>query len=126
MIQIRQQGDFSKLNSFFEKCKEIFQHGELDKYGQRGVEALASATPIDTGKTASSWSYEIVHREGSSSIIFKNSNLTDIGYPIAILIQYGHGTKNGGYVQGIDYINPALKPVFEDMANEAYAEVKKA
>lgn len=126
MIEFRQKGNFSRLNGFFERTKEIFKHGELDKYGRAGVEALESATPRDTGKTAASWSYEIIHREGSASIEFHNSNLTEIGYPIAILIQYGHGTKNGGYVEGIDYINPALKPVFEDMANEAYREVKKA
>ena len=126
MIEFRQKGNFSRLNGFFERTKEIFKHGELDKYGRAGVEALESATPRDTGKTAASWSYEIIHREGSASIEFHNSNLTEIGYPIAILIQYGHGTKNGGYVEGIDYINPALKPVFEYMANEAYRDVKKA
>lgn len=126
MIQVRQKGNFSNLNGFFERCREIFKHGELDKYGRAGVEALSSATPIDTGKTASSWSYEIVHEEGKSSIIFHNSNVTKTGIPVAILLQYGHGTNNGGYVEGIDYINPALKKCFEDMANEAYSEVKRA
>ncbi len=125
MIEIRQKGDFSKLNSFFERCKEIFKHGELDKYGRAGVEALESATPRDTGKTAASWSYEISHKNGSTTITFKNSNTTDYGVPIAILIQYGHGTRNGGFVEGIDYINSALKPVFEEMANDAWKEVTR-
>lgn len=123
MIEFRQQGNFSRLTEFLEKCKESFNFGTLDKYGRAGVEALASATPRDTGKTASSWSYEIVRKKGSTSIVFKNSNMTPQNTPIAILIQYGHGTKNGGYVEGIDYINPALRPIFEDMANQVWKEV---
>lgn len=125
MITIRQEGDFSNLTNFFERCLGLIEKSNLDEYGRRGVEALSSATPIDTGETASSWSYKVVRRVGSASIIFSNSNLTNEGTPIAILIQYGHGTKNGGYVEGIDYINPALRPVFQNMADEIWREVNR-
>lgn len=125
MISFRQEGDFSKATSFLERCKSIFKLSDLDKYGRAGVEALSSATPIDTGKTAASWSYEIVYENNRASIVFKNSNLTNRNVPVAILIQYGHGTKNGGFVQGIDYINPALEPVFKDLANNAWKEVNR-
>ena len=125
MITIRQKGDFSKLTSFLERAKEVVKLSDLDKYGREGVAALSSATPKDTGKTADSWTYDIVHRENSVSIEFSNSNLTDNKVPIAILLQYGHATRNGGYVNGIDYINPALRPVFERMADEAWREVNR-
>lgn len=123
MITIRQEGDFSKLTNFFEKCKSLIDRSNLDKYGRQGVEALSSATPRDTGLTASSWSYEIIRKNNSARLIFKNSNVTSEGTPIAILIQYGHATKNGAWVEGIDYINPALKPVFEGMADNIWREV---
>lgn len=123
MIIVTQKGDFRKLDGFFEKCKNVFKMGELDKYGRAGVKALSDATPVDTGKTASSWYYTIERDDNGVSIIFNNSNMTDIGVPVAILLQYGHGTRNGGYVQGIDYINPALRPVFQNMADEAWREV---
>lgn len=126
MITIRQEGDFSKLTNFFERCKGWINLSNLDKYGRQGVEALASATPKDSGATATSWSYEIVRRgTKSASIIFHNSNLTPHGTPVAILIQYGHATRNGSWVEGIDYINPALRPVFENMANEIWREVTR-
>ena len=125
MITIRQKGDFSKLDNFFERCKEVIKMSELDKYGRAGVKALASATPRDSGKTAESWRYDIVRKDNSISINFSNSNVTDQGVPIAILLQMGHGTGNGGYVKGIDYINPALRPIFREMADEAWREVTK-
>lgn len=125
MIRFRQKGDFSKLNSFFEKVKEAVHLGDLDKYGREGVAALASATPIDTGKTASSWSYEIIRKNGSAMISFNNSNIQN-GVPIAIILQYGHGTRNGGWVQGRDYINPAIRPIFDKIADNAWKEVTKA
>lgn len=125
MITIHQKGNFEKTDSFFEKCLEVFKMGELDKYGVEGVKALAAATPRDSGLTADSWSYEIVRTKNSTSIVFSNSNVTDRGVPIALILQTGHGTGNGGYVQGIDYINPALKPVFQRMADEAWREVNK-
>ncbi len=124
MITFRQKGDFSKLTKFLERAKEVVKLGDLDKYGREGVAALASATPIDSGKTASSWSYEIKHKNGSVSISFYNSNIQN-GVPIAIILQYGHGTRNGGWVQGRDYINPAIQPIFDKIANDAWREVTK-
>lgn len=124
MITFRQKGDFSKLTRYLEKVKSVVKLSDLDKYGKEGVAALASATPVDTGLTASSWSYEIKHQNGRVSITFKNSNIQN-GVPIAIILQYGHGTRNGGWVQGRDYINPAIQPIFDKIANEAWREVTK-
>ena len=124
MITFRQQGDFSKLTRYFERVKEAVKLGYLDKYGQAGVDALASATPLDSGKTASSWYYEVQHGGGTASINFYNSNVNK-GVPIAIILQYGHGTGTGGWVQGRDYINPAIQPIFDKIANEAWREVTK-
>ena len=124
MITFRQKGDFSKLTSFLERVKEAIKLGDLDKYGREGVDALSSATPVRTGLTANSWYYEIEHQNGSVSITFNNSNVNK-GVPIAIILQYGHGTRNGGWVQGRDYINPAIQPVFDRIANEAWEEVTK-
>ena len=122
MITFRQKGDFSKLNRYFEKLKEGIKIGDLDKYGRAGVEALSNATPKDTGQTASSWYYEIKHSNGSVSIQFKNSNVHE-GVPIAVILQYGHGTGTGGWVEGRDYINPAIQPIFDEIANNAWKEV---
>ena len=124
MISFRQKGDFSKLNRYLERVKETVKLGDLDKYGREGVAALSSATPVDTGKTANSWYYEIERQNGSVSITFKNSNINN-GVPIAIILQYGHGTGTGGWVQGRDYINPAIQPIFDRMANDAWKEVTK-
>ena len=124
MISFRQKGDFSKLTSFLERAKETVHLGDLNKYGRQGVAALASATPVDTGKTASSWSYKIENNNGSVSISFENSNVQD-GVPIAIILQYGHGTRNGGWVEGRDYINPAIQPIFDQIVNDAWKEVTK-
>ena len=124
MIQIRQKGDFKKLTSFLEKAKEGLDIGVLDKYGRKGVAALSSATPVDTGLTASSWFYKIENKNGVAKIEFHNSNIQN-GVPIAVILQYGHGTRNGGYVAGIDYINPALQPVFDELAQNAWKEVNR-
>lgn len=124
MITFRQQGDFSKLTRFLERAKEAVHLGDLDKYGQEGVAALAAATPVDSGKTASSWTYEITQSKGSASISFNNTNINN-GVSIAIILQYGHGTRNGGYVQGRDYINPAIQPIFDKIADAAWKEVTK-
>ena len=124
MISFRQKGDFSKLTRFLERAKESVKIGDLDKYGREGVAALSSATPIDSGKTANSWSYEITNKNGSVTISFNNSNIQN-GVPIAIILQYGHGTKNGGWVQGRDYINPAIQPVFDEIVDKAWREVTK-
>lgn len=122
MITFRQKGDFSKLNHYFEKLKEGIKIGDLDKYGRAGVEALSNATPKDTGQTASSWYYEIKRSNGSVSIQFKNSIVHE-GVPIAVILQYGHGTGTGGWVEGRDYINPAIQPIFDAIANNAWKEV---
>ena len=124
MISFRQKGDFSKLTRYLERVKEAAKIGILDKYGKEGVAALASATPTETGKTASSWYYEIEHQNGSAKITFNNSNINK-GVPIAIILQYGHGTGTGGWVQGRDYINPAIQPLFDRLADEAWKEVTK-
>ena len=124
MISFRQKGDFSKLTRFLERAKEAVKIGELDKYGREGVAALASATPIDSGLTASSWYYEIKHENGSVTINFNNSNFNE-GVPIAIILQYGHGTGTGGWVEGRDYINPAIQPIFDKIADDAWKEVTK-
>ena len=124
MISFRQKGDFSKLTRYFERLKETVKLGELDKYGREGVAALESATPIDTGETAKSWYYKITNANGSATISFYNSNIQN-GCPIAIILQYGHGTKNGGWVEGRDYINPAIQPIFDEIAENAWREVTK-
>jgi len=122
MIRFRQKGDFSKLNRYFERAKEAAKIGVLDKYGQAGVAALASATPVESGLTANSWRYEIKRQNGSVSLEFYNSNVNK-GVPIAIILQYGHGTGTGGWVQGRDYINPAIQPIFDKIAEEVWKEV---
>lgn len=124
MITFRQKGDFSKLTRYLEKVKSVVKISDLDKYGKEGVAALASATPADTGLTASSWSYEIKRSNNRVSISFNNSNIQN-GVPIAIILQYGHGTRNGGWVQGRDYINPAIRPIFDKILNDAWREVTK-
>lgn len=124
MISFRQKGDFSKLNRYFERLKEVARLSILDKYGREGVAALESATPVETGKTASSWYYEIEHGSGSATITFGNSNVNK-GVNIAIILQYGHGTGTGGWVEGRDYINPAIQPVFDRIVDEAWEEVTK-
>ena len=124
MISFRQKGDFSKLSSYLERAKEAAKLGVLDKYGAQGVAALSSATPVDTGLTANSWSYKIERGNGSVSIVFDNSNIQN-GVPIAIILQYGHGTGTGGWVEGRDYINPAIQPVFDQIAESAWEEVTK-
>ena len=125
MIGFRQKGDFSKLTNFLEKAKEAVHLGNLDEYGREGVAALASATPVDSGLTANSWYYEITNKNGSATISFLNSNIQN-GVPIAIILQYGHGTGTGGWVQGRDYINPAIQPIFDKIADEAWKEVTKS
>ena len=124
MISFRQKGDFSKLTKYLERAKEVVKLGDLNKYGREGVAALSSATPVDSGKTASSWAYKIERKNGSVVISFHNSNIQN-GVPIAIILQYDHGTRNGGWVQGRDYINPAIQPIFDKIANDAWKEVTK-
>lgn len=124
-ITFEHKGDFSKTARFLEKAKKGIDLSFLDKYGAEGVAALSAATPVDTGKTAASWRYEIVRGRGSVTISFENTNIQN-GVPIAIILQYGHGTRNGGWVQGRDYINPAIQPVFDKMAEAAWREVTRS
>ena len=124
MISFRQKGDFSKLTNYLERMKEVVKIGDLDKYGREGVAALESATPVESGLTARSWYYEIKHENGSATITFKNSNIQN-GVSIAVILQYGHGTGTGGWVQGRDYINPAIQPIFDKIAENAWREVTK-
>lgn len=124
MITIRQKGDFSKLSRFLERAKELVKLGDLDRYGREGVAALSSATPKESGLTANSWYYEIIRKDGSVSITFNNSHINK-GVPIAVILQYGHGTRNGGWVEGRDYINPVIQPIFDKIAKEAWEEVTK-
>lgn len=124
MITFRQHGDFANLTKFLEGASKPFDINILDKYGQAGVNALSSATPVDSGKTASSWYYKIENRKGSTAIVFCNSNIQN-GVPIAIILQYGHGTGTGGWVEGRDYINPAIQPIFDEIAKHAWKEVTR-
>lgn len=121
-ITFRHKGDFSKTEKFFNALLKLDYINVLERYGKAGVSALASATPKDDGTTASSWNYEITNNRKEMSIVFTNSNINN-GVNIAIILQYGHGTRNGGYVAGRDYINPAIQPIFDKMANDAWEEI---
>lgn len=122
MITFEHKGDFSNLTRYLERVKNVVHKSTLEKYGQEGVRALSSATPIDSGETSSSWYYDIKINRGSATITFYNSNIQN-GVPIAIILQYGHGTRNGGWVEGRDYINPAIQPIFDKIVEEAWKEV---
>lgn len=124
MISFRQKGDFSKLSHYLEKAKRGVRTDILDKFGREGVAALASATPKESGETANSWTYKIVHDRNSVAIQFHNSNIQN-GVSIAIILQYGHGTGTGGWVEGRDYINSTIQPIFDKIANDAWREVTK-
>ena len=123
MITFTQKGDFKKTDSYLQKLLGFGKASFLDKYGRMGVDALSSATPIETGETAHSWGYEIVREKDTASIVFTNTHVND-GDNIAIILQYGHGTGTGGWVEGRDYINPAVQPIFDQILNEALREVK--
>lgn len=124
MIKFTHKGDFSKTSRFLEKAKNAGKAYNLDKYGRAGVVALSSATPVDSGLTARSWYYEIERQNGRISINFCNSNVNE-GVPIAIILQLGHGTGTGGWVEGRDYINPAIQPIFDEIVNNAWKEVTR-
>lgn len=121
-IKFNHRGNFNNTERFFKRARKMDFFRNLEKYAQEGVAALSSATPVDSGLTAASWDYEIVKKKGSISIYWTNSNINE-GVPIAVILQYGHGTNNGGYVQGRDYINPAIRPVFDKIADNAWKEV---
>lgn len=122
MVIMKQKGDFSKTEKFLNSISKKLYYRNLQKYAEQGVAALASATPKDSGETANSWGYEIRQSKNSVSIYWTNSNVNK-GVPIAVIIQYGHGTRNGGYVQGRDYINPAMRPIFDKIAESVWKEV---
>lgn len=124
-IVIKNKGRFEKTTSFLTRNQNMDPRRIMAKYGKLGCERLFVATPKDTGLTASSWTYDIVQTKEGWQLVFNNDNVTRDGVPIAILLQYGHGLKNGSYVRGIDYISPALRPVFEKMAEELWEEVNK-
>jgi hypothetical protein len=124
MISFSNTGDFSQTLNFLGKASKGITISDLNKYGQEGVEALSRNTPVDSGSTANSWTYKIITEKGKTTIAWYNSNIVN-GAPIAVMLQYGHGTKNGGWVQGRDYINPAIRPIFDKMANLAWKEVNK-
>lgn len=127
MITVKETGDFSKAYSFLERCKHAINLSTLDRYGRLGVSALKNATPKDTGLTAASWSYEIEMTKNGASLNFYNTNIqytkSGLGVKVAIVIQMGHATRNGSWVEGVDYINPALAPIFEKVADEIWKEV---
>lgn len=122
MIKIRQKGDFSKTIKFMNGSRDAIKKFNIDKYGREGVAALSSATPVDTGRTSQSWYYKVERTKDSIRLSFHNTNIQN-GVPIAIILQYGHGTRNGGWVEGRDYINPAIQPVFDKISQDAWKEV---
>lgn len=124
MITFRHKGDFSKLTRYFERVKNAARLDSLERYGELGVAALSSATPFDTGLTSKSWNYIVKRYRGGAKIQFMNTNIQD-GVPIAIILQYGHATKNGGWIEGRDYINPAIQPIFDRLLDDAWREVTK-
>lgn len=125
MINISGSGSFKKTEQFLARMKTGVVFSILDKYGRIGCDALASATPTDSGLTAQSWTYEVTKKRGQYAIVFHNTNV-NTGIPVAILIQYGHATTSGGWVEGIDYINPVIRPLFDTIAEDVWREVRNA
>jgi len=121
-VRFKHKGDLSKTQRFMERARELVRLGKFDEYGRQGVKALSAATPKLTGKTAESWDYTIERTRGSVTIYWTNSNVND-GVNVAVILQFGHGTGNGAYVEGIDYIRPAMRPVFKQIADNAWKEV---
>ena len=124
MIKLQCRGNYDKTEKFLKECKDVNQLRQImEKYGREGVAALSANTPIDSGETASSWSFEIIQDKDEIALVFTNNSTTKTGIPIAILLQYGHGNGKGGYVRGRDFINPAIQPIFDRLADEAWKEV---
>ena len=123
-IRFTHKGDFSKTTKFLTRVTQTVRRSDLERYAEKGIAALASATPVETGLTADSWTYEIITKKGSITINFINTNVQQ-NVPIAVIIQYGHGTGTGGWVEGRDYINPAIQPIFDEMINDIWREVTK-
>jgi hypothetical protein len=125
MISFIHKGNFGSTEKFLFKLYSQNFFKSLEYYAEKGVKALSSVTPVNTGKTSESWGYQITAEKDSVSIIWTNSNLDENGTPIAILLQYGHATNSGGYVQGRDYINPAIQPIFDEIEKGVWAEITK-
>ena len=124
ILRVKSKGDWSETTSWLKRARTMKNARKvLEQYGRMGVAALSAATPIDTGVTAASWDYRIVQNNESTELVFVNNNKTVTGIPIVILLQYGHGTKSGAYVQGRDFINPALQPIFDKIAENVWKEV---
>lgn len=124
MIKLETSGSFKNTFNFFDRVQRKTMYKKLEKYGEEGVAALSSATPVDTGLTAASWGYEIKMTEKRVRISWWNTNINE-GVPIALIIQYGHATGNGGWVEGVDYINPALRPIFDEIEKKVWREVTR-
>lgn len=122
IISTTQRGDFSKTDRFLHGIIQYHYRHKLIHYGEKGVAALKAATPKESGATAEGWSYEIVEEKGRTAVYWRNSHVVN-GVNIALVLQYGHATRNGGFVEGIDYIPPAIRPVFDQMAKEVWKEV---
>lgn len=123
-ISFKHKGSFKNTERFLKKAEKADFWTRLEKYGQEGVEALASATPVNSGLTADSWTYEINKSRDDCAIYWVNTNVQDGWFNVAIGLQYGHGTRNGGWVEGIDYINPTIQPIFERIAEDIWSEIK--
>ena len=122
-INLKSTGDFSNITRYLEKVrKKLNLKSIFDHYGERGVKALSEATPVDTGLTASLWRYEVSEEDGQTTLSFHNDHVNK-GVNIAIILQYGHGTGTGGWVEGRDYINPAIQPIFDELAEKLWKEV---
>jgi hypothetical protein len=124
-VNFEVSGGFTKTERFLNRMKRREYLNVLDEFGRDGVQALRNATPVDSGATAEAWDYEIKRTRNYTEIVWTNSNIND-GVPIAVILQYGHGTGTGGYVQGRDYINPAIRPVFDKIAEKAWKVVISA
>ena len=124
MIKLRCRGNYNKTEKFLKECKDTNELRQvMEKYGREGVAALSANTPVDSGETATSWDFEIIQDGDGISLVFSNNSTTKTGIPIAILLQYGHGNGRGGYIRGRDFINPAIQPIFDKLADEAWKEV---
>ncbi len=123
MLTISSKGSFVNTENFLNRMSRADIYRSLSQYAERGVAALAAATPQATGETAASWGYEIVRNGRDVTIWWTNRHVDKTGTPIVIMLQYGHGTGTGGYVQGIDFINPAIRPIFDEIANDVWKEV---
>ena len=123
-VRVDNKGDYSKLDKYFHDLLNAARLNILNEYGSKGVAALSAATPVDTGKTADSWYYEITNNGGVYSIVFHNSNISKDWFPVAIMLDVGHGTGTGGWVAGRNYIDPAIQPIFDKMADSVWEEVR--